>query len=72
MRIKDSPKNNVEGGGKKETKKKSARQKVETVGAVTLPKADKKTHIQATADNDKKDSADIASNNNEPKNQVSH
>lgn len=41
MRIKDSHKGNAEGGGKKESKKKSGRQKAEASGAVTANKTEK-------------------------------
>lgn len=70
MRIKDSPKSNAEGGGKKETKKKSARQKAESNSSVTVAKNDRKSHnTTATSKADKHD-AENPINKNEQKRQV--
>lgn len=41
MRIKDSPKSNAEGGSKKEGKKKSNKQKTESIGSVITNKNEK-------------------------------
>ncbi|GBP39285.1 hypothetical protein EVAR_20513_1 [Eumeta japonica] len=55
VRLKDSPKANVDGGGKKDTKKKNCKQKTEGNGAVTAAKNDKATGAKTSADKEGKE-----------------
>lgn len=63
MRIKDSPKNNVEGGSKKEVKKKNSKQRTENNGTAIGHKNEKSSEtVKTEKENSKRSPAKEAEN----------